>query len=115
MTQEQIDRVLEQLEEYTKQLDISDRAEEEFVDAIIEYFKNNTDSIIDEGISLEDIFEELREQQSYMDGGYREDMFLDVDEDDEEYSNGYNPYNNDAYHLHSRVLERLQEYLNIEE
>ena len=115
MTQEQIDRVLEQLEKFTKQLAPSDRAGEEFVDAIIEYFKYNRDSIIDERTSLEDIFDELREQQSYMDGGYRENMFPDVDEDDEEYPNGYNPYNNEAYVLHSRVLKQLQEYLSIEE
>ncbi|MBR1877642.1 MAG: hypothetical protein IJ814_01425 [Paludibacteraceae bacterium] len=115
MTQEQIDRVFEQLEEYKNQLEPFNRAEEEFVDAIIEYFKDNTDSIIDEGTSLEDIFEELREQQSYLDGGYKEDMFPDVDEDDEEYPDGYNPYNNEIYHLHSRILKQLQEYLSVEE
>lgn len=115
MTQEQIDSVLEQLVEYIKQLDPSERAEEEFVNTIIEYFKDNTDSIIDEDTSLEDIFDELREQQSYLDGGYREDMFPDVNEDDEEYTDGYNPYNNEAYHLHSRVLNQLQEYLGIKE
>ena len=115
MTQEQIDRVLGQLEEFIKQFAPSDRAKEEFVDAIIKYFKDNTDSIINEGTSLEDIFEELREQQSYMDGGYREYMFPDVDENDEEYPNGYNPYKNEEYILHSRVLKQLKEYLSIEE
>lgn len=115
MTQEQIDSVLEQLEEFVNQLDPSKRAEEEFVEAIIDYFKDNTNSIIDEETSLEDIFEELREQQSYMDGGYREDMFPDVDEDDEEYPDDYNPYNNDAYRLHSRILKQLQEYLRLKE
>lgn len=115
MTQEQIDSVLKQLEGYVNQLDSSKRAEEEFVETIIDYFKDNTDSIIDEKTSLEDIFEELREQQSYMDGGYREDMFPDVDEDDEEYPNDYNPYNNDAYRLHSRILKQLQEYLRLKE
>lgn len=115
MTREQIDRVVEQLEEFVNHLDSSKRTEEEFVESIIEYFKDNTTSIIDEKTSLEDIFEELREQQSYMDGGYREDMYPDVDEEDEEYPNGYNPYNNETYHLHSRILNQLQGYLSIEE
>ena len=115
MTREQIDRVVEQLEEFVNHLDSSKRAEEEFVESIIAYFKDNTNSLFEEGTSLEGVFEELHEQQSYIDGGYREDMFPDVDEEDEEYTDGYNPYNNEAYCLHSRTLKQLQKYLNIEE
>lgn len=115
MTQEQIDRVLKRLEIYAHQLEPSNREEEEFVKSIIEYFKDNTDVIIDEKIPIQDVFNELREQQSYMDGGYREDLYPDVNEDDEEYPDDYDPYDNDAYRLHSKILNKLQKYLRIEE
>lgn len=50
-----------------------------------------------------------------MDGGYREDLYPDVNEDDEEYPDDYDPYDNDAYRLHSKILNKLQKYLRIEE
>lgn len=73
MTQEQLELILKQLEEYQKSLDPFDRDKQEMMDIIIEQFKNDMPSWVDDDISLEGIFEEIVEEQSEADSSfYRE-------------------------------------------
>lgn len=114
MPQEQFDELLEKLETYNLNLDNEDREKEEYLGALIGDFKANEERFLSDGLTLEDWFCERRESQEYADGGYREDMFPDVDEDDQEYPDDYNPYDNDEFRIHSELLDELAEYLEIE-
>lgn len=113
MTQEQFDSLLGQLKGFKHNLDFSEREKEEYIDGIIFYFENNENRFIDEDISLEDIFDELREQQDWNDGRCHEIMSPDVNDDDEEYPDDYDPCDNEEYRIHSELLDELQEYLEI--
>ena len=114
MTQEQFDELLEKLETYKFNLDNEDREKEEYLGALIGDFKANEERFLSDELTLEDIFYQWRESQEYSDGGYREDMFPDVDEDEQEYPEDYNPYDNDEFRIHSGLLDELAEYLEIE-
>lgn len=73
MTQEQLESILKQLEVYQKSLNPFDRDKQEMMDVIIEQFKNDIPSWVDDDISLEGIFEEIVEEHSEADGNfYRE-------------------------------------------
>ena len=73
MTQEQLESILKQIEEYQKSLDPFDRDKQEMMDIIVEQFKNDMPSWIDDDISLEGIFEEIVEEQSELNSSfYRE-------------------------------------------
>ncbi len=111
MTQEQFDNLLEQLESYKRDLDFSEREKEEYLDGIIFYIQNNEDHIVDEEVTLEEIFDELREQIDWSDGGYRDSMFPDGNDDDEEYPDGYDSCDDEEYSIHLELLDELQEYL----
>ena len=113
MTQEQFDSLLERLKDYKQNLDFSEREKEEYLDRIIYNIENSENRFVNEETSLEDIFDELREQQDWSDGGYQDSMFPDVNEEDEEYPDDYNPRNNEEYSIHSELLDELQEYLGI--
>ena len=114
MSQEQFDELLEKLETYKFNLDNEDREKEEYLGALIGDFKANEERFLSDELTLEDWFYERRESQEYVDGGYREDMFGDVDEDDQEYPDDYNPYDNDEFRIHSELLDEIAEYLEIE-
>ncbi len=111
MTQEQFGSLLEQLKAYKQNLDFSDREKEEYMDIIINHVENNENLYVNATTTLEDVFDELREQQDWSDGGYQEDMFSDVNEDDEEYPDDYDPRANEEYSIHSMLLDELQDYL----
>lgn len=70
MTQEQLESVLKQIEEYKKSLDPFDRGKQEMMDIIIEQFKNDMPSWVDDNISIEGIFEEIVEEQSEADSSF---------------------------------------------
>ena len=70
MTQEQLESILKQLENYQKSLDSFDRDKQEIMDIIIEQFKNDMPSWVDDDISLEGIFEEIVEEQSEADSSF---------------------------------------------
>ena len=70
MTQEQLESVLKQIEEYKKSLDPFDRDKQEMMDIIIEQFKNDMPSWVDDDISIEGIFEEIVEEQSEADSNF---------------------------------------------
>ena len=114
MTQEQFDELLEKLETYTFNLDNEQREKEEYLGALIEDLKAKEERFLSDELTLEDLFYQWRESQEYKDGGYREDMFPDVDEDDQEYTDAYNPYDNDEFRIHSELLDELAEYLELE-
>lgn len=113
MTPDQFDSLLEQLKTYKQNLDFSEREKEEYLNGIIFYFKNNENHFVDNEITLEEIFDELREQRDNDDGGFRDMMFSDVDEDDEEYPDDYDPCDNEEYRIHSELLDELQKCLEI--
>ena len=113
MTQDQFDSLLEQLKDYKQKLNFSEREKEEYINGIIFYFENNENHFVDENLSLDDIFDELREQQEWNDGGSLEVMSPDVNEEDEEYPDGYDPCDNEEYCIHSELLDELREYLEI--
>jgi hypothetical protein len=114
MTQEQFDELLEKLETYKFNLDNEDREKEEYLEALIGDFKANEERFLSDGLTLEDWFCERRESQEYADGGYREVMYPDVDEDDQKYTDDYDPYDNDEFRIHSELLDELAEYLELE-
>lgn len=114
MTQEQFDELVEKLENYKFNLDNEQRENEEYLGALIDDFKENEERFLCDELTLEDLFYQWRESQEYEDGGYREDMFPDVDEDDHEYSDNYDPYDNDEFRVHSELLNELAEYLELE-
>ena len=70
MTQEQLESILKQIEEYQKSLDPFDRDKQEMMDVIIEQFKNDMLSWVDDNISIEGIFEEIVEEQSESDSSF---------------------------------------------
>ena len=70
MTQEQLESILKQIEEYQKSLDPFDRDKQEMMDIIIEQFKNDMPSWVDDDISIEGIFEEIVEEQSEADSNF---------------------------------------------
>ena len=70
MTQEQLESVLKQIEEYKKSLDPFDRDKQEMMDIIIEQFMNDMPSWVDDNISIEGIFEEIVEEQSEADSNF---------------------------------------------
>lgn len=113
MTKDQFYCLLEQLKAYKQNLDCSEREKEEYLDSIIFYIENNENRFVDEDVTLEDILDELRESQDNDDGGFRDMMFADVDEDDEEYLDDYDSCDNEEYRIHSELLDELQEYLGI--
>lgn len=111
MTQEEFDNILEKLEEYKVNLDNSEREKEEYLGALIDDFKANEERFISDELTLEDFFYQWRESQEFSDGEYRDVMYPDVDEDDQEYPEDYDPYDNDEYRIHSELLDELEEYL----
>ena len=74
MTQEQLESILKQIEEYQKSLDPFDRDKQEMMDVIIEQFKNDMLSWVDDNISIEGIFEEIVEEQSESDSNFSRDF-----------------------------------------
>ena len=88
MTQEQLELILKQLEEYQKSLDPFDRDKQEMMDIIIEQFKNDMPSWVDDDISLEGIFEEIVEEQSEADSSF--------------------------YHESHRLIEKLINHIEVE-
>ena len=73
MTQEQLESILKQLEVYQKSLNPFDRDKQEMMDVIIEQFKNDMPSWVDDNISLEGIFEEIVEEHSEADSSFYRD------------------------------------------
>ena len=114
MTQERFDELLEKLETYKFNLENEEREKEEYLGALIDDFKANEERFLSDDLTLEDKFYQWRDSQEYEDGGCREDMFGDVDEDDQEYPDDYDPYDNDEFRIHSKLLDELAEYLKIE-
>ena len=114
MPQEQFDELLEKLETYKFNLDNSEREKEEYLGALIDDFKAKEDDFIADTLTLEDLFYQWREAQEFKDGGYRDVMYPDVDEDDQEYPDDYNPYDNDEFRIHSELLDELEEYLELD-
>lgn len=114
MSQELFDELLKKLETYKFNLDNKDREKEEYLGALIDDFKAKEDDFLSDSLTLEDLFYQWRESQECKDGGYRENMYPDVDEDDQEYPEGYDPYENDAFRIHSELLDELEEYLDLE-
>ena len=114
MPQEQFDELLEKLETYKFNLDHSEREKEEYLGALIDDLKATEERFLSKELTLEDWFCEKREAQEFKDGGYRDVMHPDVDEDDQEYPDDYDPYDNDEFRIHSKLLDELAEYLEIE-
>lgn len=71
MTQEKLESILKQLEEYQKSLDPFDRDKQELMDVIIAQFKEDMPSWIGDNISIECIFEEVIEQQLEVDSNFK--------------------------------------------
>ena len=113
MTQEQFDELLEKLETYKFNLDNEERGKEEYLGALIDDFKAKEDDLLSDTLTLEDLFYQWRESQEFKDGGYRDVMYSDVDEDDHEYQENYDPYDNEEFRIHSELLDELEEYLEI--
>ena len=113
MTQEQFDELLEKLETYKFNLDNEERGKEEYLGALIDDFKAKEDDLLSDTLTLEDLFYQWRESQEFKDGGYRDVMYSDVDEDDHEYQENYDPYDNEEIRIHSELLDELEEYLEI--
>lgn len=111
MTQKEFDNILEKLEEYRGNMDNSERENEEYLGELIDDFQANEERFLSNELTLDDLFYQWRESQEYSDGGYRADMYPDVDEDDQEYPEDYDPYDNDAFRIHSEFLDELQAYL----
>jgi len=88
MTQEQLESIRKQLKEYQKSLDSFDRDKQEMMDIIIEHFKNDMLSWVDDDISIEGIFEDIVEEQSEVDSSF--------------------------YHESRRLVERLINYIDME-
>lgn len=114
MTQERFDELLDKLETYKFNLENEEREKEEYLGALIDDFRAKEDDFIANTLTLEDLFYQWREAQEYVDGGYHEDMFSNVDEDDQEYPDDYDPYDNDEFRIHSELLDELAEHLEIE-
>ena len=70
MTQKQLESIFRQLTEYKRSLDPSDCDKQEMMDVIIEQFKNDMPSWVDDNISIEGIFEEIVEEQSEADSSF---------------------------------------------
>lgn len=70
MTQEQLESILRQLQDYQNSLASSDRDKQELMDIIIEQFKDDMPSWGDDNISLEGIFEEIVEELSEADSSF---------------------------------------------
>lgn len=113
MTQEEYDALVEKIQEYANSIEVCDnesREREEYVNAILDQLSIK-DKVIESYDTYDDLLQQLFDEQDYTDGGYREVMFPDVDEDDNEYLEGYDPYDNEQYEIHHQVLEDIQNLL----
>ncbi|MCQ2311532.1 MAG: hypothetical protein MJZ64_07285 [Paludibacteraceae bacterium] len=114
MTQKEYDALVEKIQEYADSIEVCDnesRERKEYVDAILDQLSDE-DSIMESYDTYDDLFQQLFEEHDYTDGGYKEDIYPDVDEDDNEYPEDYNPCDNEQYEIHRQVLEDIQNMLD---
>ena len=114
MKKELFGRLLNRMKDFRQELDDSEREKDEYLDFVVERFDDSEERFLSNDYTLEDFFYQMREQQEYEDGGWRDIMLPDVDENGEEYPDDYDPYENEAYHAHSELLNELEEFLQID-
>jgi len=118
MTKEIYDQFLEIVKAYQMEV-VSEnlRDEEEYLYSVLSEIE--VENFWEDFETVGDYLDDLRDRQDFEDGGYQEMMFPDVDEDGQDYPEGYNPRDNEAYKTHSQIIKeimnRCKDILDIEE
>lgn len=114
MLKEEYNKLIEDLRSFYQQKMKSnnDIEKQEYIEAIIE--EAESEDFINQYDSVELFLEDLLEKQDWTDGGYHDLMYPDVDENDEEYSEEFDPRDNECYGKHRAVLDELKDFLGLE-